>query len=57
MNIHTEDIGDEMCKDTPRRVAKCRKNRPRNVDKSVLRKNILKKLECGPMPNVMVATT
>ena len=51
MNTH---IGDQIFQDTPRRVAKLRKNRPRDVEKSVVGKKKTK-LECGPMPSVMAA--
>jgi len=37
MNTH---IGDKIFQNTPRRVAKFRKNRPRDVEKSVLGKKI-----------------
>jgi len=37
MNIH---IGDKIFQDTPRRVAKFRKNQPRDVGKSVVGKKI-----------------
>jgi len=50
MNSH---IGDKIFQNTPRRAAKFRENRPRDVEKYVARKKI--KLCCGPMPNVMVA--
>jgi len=33
-------IGDEVFQNTPRRVAKFRKNRPRDVEKSVVGKKI-----------------
>jgi len=49
-------IHDTTCCQTglTRRVAKFRKNRPGDVEKSVDGKS-KKKLECGPMPNLMVA--
>jgi len=49
-------IGDKLrvFQDIPRRVAKFRGNRPKDVEKSV---NGKKELECGPMPNVMVSET
>jgi len=46
-------VGDKLFQDIPHCVAKFRKNRPRDVEKSVDGKKT--KLECGPMPNVMSA--
>ena len=46
-------IGHKLFQHIPRRVAKFRENRPRDVENLVDGKKI--KLECGPMPNVMVA--
>jgi len=44
---------ERVFQDIPRRVAKFRENRLREVEKSAVGKKI--KLECGPMPNVMAA--
>ena len=48
-------IGDTLFQDIPRRVAKFRENRPREVKSVDRRRKKIKKLECGPMPNVMAA--